>query len=362
MACLFYPYNATTQDLWLYENETIVHTGGTTVVLKPVAWNPNSPLYGYRRSLQGISLRRRLVTSSAATYLSPTQYAQASAINNPANPANTWVFNNCYPMPVYAVSRKLMFCCQHCFASSGARNPTKKWSGGVFPVGSLNDKLMGFQWMDGDNNITDNISPANVIAPYTTDTSPSLVGGGDAAITELEGELSFEPMKMLDPRNLAPGATIWSVDSAMKIVRLKYLQSPISKQFGINEAREVYDFRIMLPDGSAESDAFYYLHDSGSVAFGVISEPTSAAAGDGVLGLIPRHMVAGGEFKGTSVGYGEYPGYGAIASLPRGTNFRDYFAARGYPLDYVQAKRQHTNFALVSTCDRIVEKVNQLSI
>lgn len=366
MACLAYPYNATTQDLWLYANETIVHSGGTTVVLKPVAWNPNSPLYGYRRSLQGISLRRRLVTSTAVAHLSALSYAQCAAVNNPADPANQWVFNNCYPMPVYAVTKKLMFCCQHCFLlSAGARNPALSWSGGVFSVDSLNDKLMGFQWMDGDNVITDDISPSDVIKPYNSDTVPSLTTTQDLAITELAGsrELSFEPMKIVDPRTLAPGSTLWSVDSAMKIVRLKYIKSPITPLYqGSTEARERYDLRTMLPDGSAESFVHYYLHDSGSVAFGVISEPTSAAAGDGVLGVVPKHLYNGAEFNTQSFGYGEYEGFGAIASLSRGSTIRNYFTQRGYPLNYQQALRQHTDLALVSTCDRIVEKVDQLTI
>jgi hypothetical protein len=358
-----YPYSAASQDLWLYADETVVHTGGTTVVKKPVAWNPGSPLYGYRKSLQGISLRRRIVTSAAVSQVSPSTYSQFTPFNDPSDPANIWAYNNCYPMALYAVSKRLLFTCQHCFPSSeGFRNPAEKWSGTVFPVGSLNDKISGFEWMDKDNNITDSFSTADVLAPYDSNASPVLTDTGrDLSLTELPSDLSFEPLKIVNYLNLAPDATVWILDSAMKIVRSKIVNLGVKLQGYIGPSRDDMLLQTVNPAGSANVDVYTYLHDSGSVCLVEISPPTSAAAGDGVLGLVAAHLHFGGSaFIPEFYGGFEVPGdIGAQAEL---YDYRSYAEAIGAPMTVVAAKRQHTNFVLVNSMDRLLEKVQALQL
>jgi hypothetical protein len=357
-----YPYSAASQDLWLYADETVIHTGGTTVVKKPVAWNPGSPLYGYRKSLQGISLRRRIATSAAVSQVPALSYNQFTPFNDPNDPANFWAYYNCYPMALYAVSKRLLFTCQHCYPSaSGLRNPAEKWSGTVFPVGSLNDKISAFEWMDKDNNITDSFSTADVLAPYDSNTSPALPTiNRDLSLTELPSDLSFEPLKIVNYLNLAPDATVWILDSAMKIVRSKIIKlgvAPITPTM----ARDNMFLQTVNPAGSANVNVFSYLHDSGSVCLVEVSPPTSAAAGDGVLGLVAAHLVSGGSsFAPEFYGGFEVPGYiGAQAEV---YGYRSYAEAIGSPMTVVAAKRQHTNFVLVNSMDRLLEKVQALQL
>ena len=115
------------------------------------------------------------------------------------------------------------------------------------------------------------------------------------------------------------------------------------------------------PAGSANVNVYTYLHDSGSVCLVEISPPTSAAAGDGVLGLVAAHLYVGGaQFAPEFYGGFEVPGdIGAQAEL---YDYRSYAEAIGSPMTVVAAKRQHTDFVLVNSMDRLLEKVQALQL
>lgn len=357
MALIGYPYSAATQDLWLYAPETLVHTGGTTVVESPVAWNPGSPLYGYRWSLQGISLRKR--------YASNINLNSAFfPYNDPNDPANKWAYNNCYPMAFYAITRKHLFTCAHCYGRtvSAVRNPTQKWSGTIWTPNTLNDKLTAFKWMDGNNNISDSFETTEVIAPYGINTTPPLATGADVILSELDGTLSFQPMQVVDFLNLAPDATLWLLDSTMKIIRMKLTKAVVEKNY-LGEAQERLNVDAMLPDGSATAPVSFFLHDSGSVLLVEIEPPSSPAAGDGIMGLVASHVFAAGSFYSPAGFYGELSAYGDRGSAPNPINIRSYTASTGYEMKpLAHAHRQHNDLVLASEMDRLLERVQAIDI
>lgn len=369
MAGIGYPYVSAVQDLWLYEPRTVTWNSGSSsgVFEYPIAWNPGSPLYGYRASLQGISLRWRIATASAATYLAPALYAAYAAINNPATPANKWAFFNCYPMPLYAVSKKFCWTCAHCFGASGERNPTRIFRDTVFGPETLNDKLMVSKWMNKDNQITDTVQTDQMLPPFNVDTPQNFRSGFDLSLTELHNPLSFNPLTVVDVRSLRPGSTMWYIDSAMKIIRFRMDGAGVKRR---TVSSSPYSFdrvkaTAMLPDGSAVASAYAYLHDSGSVFLAEIQPPSSPTAGDGVLGLVPWHQFLGGQLGETTdhENYGEFTAYGYQGSSPVYSNVRNYMSARFFPMPPAQkAKRQHSDLLLVSTLDRLVEKVNSITV
>jgi hypothetical protein len=367
IALIGYPYSAATQDLWLYQQETVTHNAGSTLVEAPVAWNPGSPLYGYRQSLQGISLRKRYVSASAANdpTVLPAQYNYFATFNNPADPANKWAFNNCFPMAFFAASKKHLFTCSHCYAQqpNQVRNTSLKWSGTVFTPNSLNDRLVTFKWMNKSNVITDSFETTQVMAPYNADPGTSLVINTDVSISELEGELSFQPLQVVNFLNLAPGATLWMLDSAMKIVRMRLVKAHVENFFSNLYSEERFVVESMLPDGSATADIFFYQHDSGTILLTEISPPTSAQAGDGVMGLIASHVQVGGYEYLSNVIYGELSAPGYQGSAGTYTKIRDYLADSGYPMrPLAQARRTHTDFVLASQMDHLLREVQDINL
>jgi hypothetical protein len=362
MALIAYPYSAATQDLWLYQSETISYfdyndsTWKTTTAEKPVAWNPGSPLYDYRRSLQGISLRKRFATSLDTD-------SSYHPYNNPADPANKWVYNNTYPMGVYAVSPRFALVCAHCFPGNPVYNPLNKWSGTTFPQNSLNDRLMSFSWMNEHNVVTDQFPTSQVIASFLSHPGyPSLSIIEDVELCEFPSSLSFEPLQLVNFLNLAPGATIWILDGAMKIIRSKLVQAGSRLEVSQPPYRRellILDMAIK-PDGTAAPlGVKTFLHDSGSVGFVEISPPSGPGAGDGVMGLIPAHVF--GSFMDAR--YGDLPVPGTIGTYPPSGQFRTYMAERGYPTKPLRfARRQHQNLMLQSEADSLLQSLQAITI
>lgn len=362
MATIGYPYSAASQDLWLYTPETISWIGGSAEVLRPSAWNPGSPLYGYRKSLQGISLRKRISTATSL-------FEPYISINDPDDPANFWAFHNCFPMSFFAVSKKFLFTCAHCYSVTAGtlRNPDLKWAGGVYAVGSYLDATLAFQWMDKDNVVTDSFPTSQVIKAFNQDGSTLITKHADmwsdVAITELDGVLSFEPLQVVDYLSLKPGSTLWLLDSASKIIRLKLTLASMNR-FVIypNTSREELLTETTDPAGNPAL-TYFYLHDSGSVAFVEIEPPSSPEAGDGIMGLVANHVVTGAtSIPGFQGGYGELSSLGFNGGLPTTIQIRDYMASRGYPmLPLRKPLRQHSDLALLSLEDQVRLKVDALS-
>lgn len=358
-----YPYNPATQDLWIYEDHQISWTvpePSTSVVKRPIAWNPSSPLYGYRRSLRGISARFR----TFSTFCSDPVAAVYAEYNNPALEANKPVYYNSYPMQFLVMSEKFMWACGHCFNMLGARNPNYRFVGtGGYTPGTFFESSMQFRWFDHDNSVIASVSPTNVMLGYSSDPPTNLdcnLSQCDLAILEFIGTVSVPPMQAVDARNMGVGQTLWILDSNHKIGRLRMVSA------AVKSGRDQYRSQLLKPDGTeVPKNGQLFLHDSGSLLLAEISPPSSPEAGDGVLGVVPVHAYFATNFVDSwygsqRVGYGDFQAPGNIAGTLLPTNVFSYCAGRGSPLLPMRSARRTTALALQSVDAQILATMEGL--
>lgn len=323
-----YVYDPVTQDLWLYESVTISWTSpspGSQTIKRPYAWNPNSPLYGYRKSLSGMTARPRQLGNPGPQDLPWT------TINDPANPVNQPVYYNSFPFAQWVVSRKFMTICSHCYSYFGDRNPSKMFIGvgasGHYQTGSYLHAVMtqAFRWIDGDNQLIQELDPTLLMAGYTTDLTnyPGMVNNSDTGLVESYVDLQAPPIKYVDMRSLPVGYVGWLLDSNHKIIRARF-----NKSFVDSGLVGIPVYTLLNPDGSTPPYSFpFFEGDSSSSLWVELVPPTSKEAGDGVLGF-----ACGGI---SSSSFLTRSGQGTIATTPpleADNDLWDYMASRGYPV------------------------------
>lgn len=291
------PYNPATMDLWLYEDHQITWTNpspGSFWVKRPYAWNPNSLLYGYRKSLVGINAIYRVMTTNSGV--------SVYGANVASDPVNTPVFFNSFvPFKAKLISSRVMVICNHWNPALSYRNPSATYAN-QYGAGTSFQSLNLVRFIDHDNTIYDR-TPADVIFPYRyvdpafgslTGVVTSSTFIEDLAFCELVTNAPVAPMQIVDPRTCPIGTPTYYLDSNYKIIPLEYEGSYRDATTGQVMFKSRY-----VPTAYGIVDGF--LHDSGSSAYMEIKAPTSHAAGDGILGL-----VVSSEYSGTNLILG-YP-------------------------------------------------------
>lgn len=346
MALIPYAYDPTTQDLFLYEDHTIswtLPTPGSLAVKRPYAWNPNSPLYGYRKSLHGISAPYRTFSMQA----SPAFISDYSVWNDPALEVNKPAFYNSFPPHSACVSPRFMLSCRHCIGVTSDRNPSSRVVPSIYQADSYLASTLLFRFIRHDNQILD-ISPTDVIGLYVKDTSipfPAAGQGpglsGDAAIGEFLSDQAIEPIMLTDAKYCGKGSTAWFVDGSMKIIRMAWENSYTRGRLGN------YQMSWRKPDGSdVPYPVAIYFHDSGSRIFVEVKPPTSASAGDGVLASLPNHLVNAADYHASPkndnyMEFYEAPGVLAnFADFQLDNSIDIYLSARGYSMTTGKARRK----------------------
>jgi len=357
MAMLPYAYDPTTQDLFLYEDHTIswtLPTPGSSSVKRPYAWNPDSPLYGYRKSLHGIAAPYRTFSTTA-----PGSYPVYSEWNDPYLEVNKPAFYNSFPPHALCIHPRFMVACMHCFFAAD-RNPYHRVVGvGGYTPGTALAESMLYRFIDSDDGIID-IPASDVIGFYNRDTSipfPAVGQGvgadGDSVLAEFLSDQPIEPIKFTDAKSCGKNATAWFIDGSMKIIRMSWERCYTQGNIGH------YRFSWRTPDNAAVPEKVgVYLHDSGSRVFVEVKPPTSAEAGDGVLAALPNHVFGAGDFVYSAKNYNymefdEAPGVLANSVDYRLANGWDtYLAARGYSVTKTKANRKSSH-SLQSVDDQI---------
>ena len=363
MGLVGYTYVPSRDDLFLYQDQAVSWTGGSGVFKKPYAWNPSSMLYGYRKSLGGLSAKYRTLSTSWAP--AGTEPAWALAANDKTNPANDPAFKNSWPPSYFMLNRKFMLMCRHCFSLLGSpRDPSEYLFGNHYLSGGYIEAVFPDQFIDENDNITV-LDKSKILRPYASDPSfPDLSLFGNANDVEMSElvdgyEIVVQPMVIADPRTMVPGSNAWYIDGSHKIIRGRFKASCHGPRLDENFLEATY------PDGSpwdvnglASQQVFAaFLHDSGSYIFVEISPPTSWQAGDGVLGLVPSHEVTGGLFipsnsrelyAGAFKSWpSDFSGYNifdpvpnsAISPLYKKSGIAEYCAFRGRTITTRQAAR-----------------------
>lgn len=349
-----YAYNPAIHDLFLYEDHVVTWTqptAGSSNVKRPYAWNPNSLLYGYRKSLTGmLAIYRTMQTVSP--------YSSYGA-NSAANPVNDPVFKNTYVIvKAYFFTQRLAMQCRHWQQSLVYRNPNYSFADNYLTGGKfLAEGLVRF--IDHDDVITDwtandllflyqQVAPAfgNAFAVSGTNTN------ADLAMIEAKQDIPVAPMIIADSRTVPVDAPAYVIDSNQKIIACSALTTYGTQQNLVVVSKAVANAPFVTA----------FLHDSGSVLLMELRPPTSAAAGDGIMGLIPKSLEGASDLIGTAAVYGS-TGIGLIFPENHANAAQVlYQQSLGFSWPPASGYERQTNEAIAteSTQQQIISAINQI--
>ena len=349
-----YAYNPAIHDLFLYEDHVVTWTqptAGSVNVKRPYAWNPNSLLYGYRKSLTGmLAIYRTMQTVFPAT---------SWGENSASNPVNDPVFKNTYVIvKAYFFTPRLAMQSRHWQSPLVYRNPAYTFAD-AYGAGTkfIAEGLVRF--IDHDNTITDWDASdllyiyQQVSAAFGNHWAVSGASGpADLGMVEAKQDIPVAPMVIADSRTVPVDAPAFVIDSNQKIIACSALTTYNTQ----NDPRLI---------SKAVSNAPYVIafnHDSGSVMLVELKPPTSAAAGDGIMGLIPKSLESGSDLIGTANVYGT-TGIGLIfpenhANSPQVL----YQQSLGFswPAASVYQRQTTEMIATESTQQQIISVINQI--
>lgn len=317
-----YEYDAGLQDLWLYEPHTITYTGGleSTNLLRPYAWNPDGELYGYRKSLEGLTAKYRTHSTSPAV--------EAKAPYLPFNPdtvENRPAYRNSYPPSSTLISSRLVRLCSHCYGGQRTRDVSVDFTtyrGGDTYLNAADPH----RWIRHDDTIVE-LPNDDVSRPYHWDTSFSPEAdpllGFDNMIVETDYPVDVTPVRVTYGVHARMNQKAWMIDGSMKIIPCRTgISGVLNGVYMQNHGR--YEINGLFPNA--------YTHDSGSTFWVEVSPPTSREAGDGVLAVLPYHLVSGSDFLWRGIWDFTFEGFLQYTkiSLPR-ADFHDWLAYVGLP-------------------------------
>jgi hypothetical protein len=283
-----YQYVPALHDLWLYEDHVITWTfptAGSANIKRPYAWNPGSALYPYRKSIQAMPAVYRILGS-------PSGFP-SYGVNLASDPVNIPVFWNSYcPWKAFFFSNTLGIQSEHWQATDNYRTPANNFSN-VYVAGSFLIASTNVRYIAHDDTIYDLPLDA-MMWPYRRTSAAfgsvwafGSMNQADIAICECPSGIPVPPMQLIDARKARFGAPCWMVDSNFKVVQLNWNGCYDSVEF------PAQDFSTRTSPTLPPVQLF--THDSGSVAFVEIRPPTSAAAGDGILGLLGVSVKSAGD-------------------------------------------------------------------
>jgi len=296
-----YTYDPDVDFLWSYRDE-IYNYGGIDRTLKtPYAWNPNSPLYGYRRSLEGLQATRQTLSTSIGR---SEPWVSFYTHGNPDTP-NPYFWNS-YPPGGLVISSTLSLHCKHCFSINGNINypGTDSSFRNRYTPDTYLHAVQLFRFIDGDDVIYDY---ADIGALWTAIDDVEIFGGGthasfeswdrvadstravnrsssDVAVSVLPSPFPYTPVKLVDFRTLkGKSPKIWVIDCNGKICDG---YSAFNRKYELFKINAISDEFLLQTNGQYEFAEKTWVHDSGNRWFVELQEPTSPEAGDGILGWL----------------------------------------------------------------------------
>lgn len=293
------PYDPALQDLFLYEDHTVtwsVPTAGSVVVRRAYAWNPNSLLYPYRRSLEGLSVPYRLFSTSGTSWASTVPYGvMAAAANDPNDPVNKPIWYNSFPPLFRVVGPRMTLWCAHAFGvTDNSRNPALSLAD-LYTAGSYLDAILTARFIDGDDNIVE-IPKSDIEYPYMFDANayfgsdavayprhPNLLTGDycDTAVALLADDFPCNPLTLVHAGTSSLKDWYYINAGNLTIQRVVMRTTTAYPQLYLWSTLNSQGAHMI---NSAEAD-HVFLHDSGSVFLRELKAPTSAEAGDGIMGI-----------------------------------------------------------------------------
>lgn len=383
------PYNPATDDLWLYRQEVSTYGSSTQTLTRPYAWNPNSRLYGYRNSLQALRANNRTLGTyvfNSFTGLDVPTYQYFAAIT-PDTPENKPCYYNSWPPTWVKASDQHLYICRHCFDATvfSQRNPSSSFAN---YYGDSNHVLIGYRWIKSDNTLISK-NPSDFTEPYFLD--GDFVAGdpcpqGDVACIDLKNSLDVPAINFVNPQTITQGTQGFVIDCNGKIMDFTFITAFVRDTAGV-QADENYLFPMVGFANTGQAFAFMFmetegnqniwLHDSGDLWFVEISPPSSPLAGDGVLAMIPGHVVRlsnhyNKEVLGNEIADNVFTSPNVIDPRYMATicpsslsveyqNWASYWASRGAPYTFLDAPRANQALSSESVEQQILSAVQQLT-
>lgn len=296
------PYNAAVDDLWLYQLESVTYGSVTQTLLRPYAWNPNCSLYGYRNSLQALRASNRTFSTYAiGPFGVPQQDYDHFVTIMPDNLENRPVYYNSFPPTWVKMSDQHLRVCAHCFdvAANAQRDPNSSFAN---YYGDSLQVIMGYRWIKSDNTII-NKTASDFTVPYVFD--GEIRAGApkyqDVACIDLKSSLDVPAVTLANAQSLTQGTPIFCIDSNGKVIDSTFICSWVIDTAGsVNDLN--YGFPLVGTPPTTQGAMWVFvetqghrnlwLHDSGDLWFVEISPPSSPEAGDGILAMLPTHLVS----------------------------------------------------------------------
>lgn len=285
-------YDPSTQDLFLYEDYTVTWSNpspGSVAVKKAYAWNPDCVLYGYRKSLEGISVPYRNFSTYALYGITGVDGVCAAAVEivNPvANPVNRPIWYNSFPPLFRFTTKRLTHWCAHAF-NLGNRDLGATMAD-MYAANGYLDKMLQPRFI-AHNNVECVLSKTDIELPYVYDQAygTNFQASGpymlDLAIAESTVEFPLNPVTSVDIGS-GPDKTWYYLNAGNLTVQKAYVRSTQSNHAGFAQNRQG---TFMLQDQDYDS---VFLHDSGSLFLREVRSPTSPEAGDGIMGVALGHV------------------------------------------------------------------------
>jgi hypothetical protein len=219
------------------------------------------------------------------------------------------------------------------------------------------------RWIDHQNNVFET-TPSNILKPYIF--VPAQFGGipavggisvADCGITECLHDIPVPPFVIADARTVPYGTKAFTCDSNFKIAELNFeicgnSQNP--NNFGM-----LFSTRIKQPAGTTILP-IWFLHDSGSAVFIEMKPPTSAEAGDGVLGLLMFSLESGASMLFARIeNCGLFP---AEEYATNGAVLYQNSLGNDYPKPQPYQRQNSQQIATATTQQQVVDAVEQLLI
>lgn len=304
------PYNPTTDDLFLYEDHVVswtMPTSGSITLKRPYAWNPNSPLYGYRRSLEGICATYRTFSTfyggNPSTAPVGTDPYECNQVNPYTDPTNKPIWWNSFPPTHRMISKRHLALCGHCF---GVDNIDRTSVAGLnfsnlYAAGSYLDSVTVLRFIDGWDNPIE-LPKTQYEYPYAYDsangwpsTGPNVKGtvsgiyNNDMAISLGASDFQYNPLTCINAGSV-PSNAEWIYINAGNLTIQRMTNRATGGHYSAQRKNQV-TYHGMQTLYASQYDAAF-LHDSGSLFLYPIKEPSSVQAGDGIMGVAIGHVFA----------------------------------------------------------------------
>lgn len=270
--------------------------------------------------------------------------------------------------------------CAHCFSVSdfAQRDPSSSFAS---YYGDSLQVVMGYRWIKSDNTII-NKTASDFTQPYALDGEiyPGSPKYQDVACIDLKSSLDVPAVTLANAQSLTQGTRCFCIDCNGKVIDFTFICLWVLDTAG-SDIDPNYGFPLTGYPGVTQGAMWLFvdtqgytnawLHDSGDLWFVEISPPSSPEAGDGVLAMLPAHLVrADSLFYEPTLGTELLPPDGVSSPLQTNTPsqlsdefiaWEQYWQGRGVTYQFLNAPRGNNALASETVEQQILQIAQQIT-